>query len=219
MDHSTYGYGLWLLVIINSCIFIAFAFSFTKVKTAPDWRTFGAFSAFVIAFFAEMYGFPLTIYLFSGWITAHYPGIDLYGHDSGHLLHSLLGLKGNPHFDVLHILSNVLIFLSLFIIASAWNTLYRAQKKHMLATRGLYAKIRHPQYDGFVLMMLGFLLQWPTLITLIMFPVLIIMYTRLARNEEKEMLAAFGEEYKRYAAATPAFIPKFSSPELKGGVS
>lgn len=210
MDHATssYGYGLWLLVIINSFIFIAFAYSFTKVKSAPDWRTFGAFSAFVIAFFAEMYGFPLTIYLFSGWISAHYPGLDLYGHDSGHLLHTLLGLKGDPHFDVLHIVSNVLIFLSFFMIASSWNTLYHAQKKHKLATKGLYAKIRHPQYDGFVLMMIGFLLQWPTIITLIMFPILIIMYARLARSEEAQMLAEFGEEYNRYAATTPAFFPR-----------
>lgn len=152
MEHSN-AYGLWLLVIINSAIFILFAYSFTKLKTKRDWRTFGAFSAFVVAYFTEMYGFPLTIYLLSGWLSKYYPGINLYGHDTGHLLHTLFGIKGNPHFDLFHILSNILIFGGLYIIYSAWSTLYSAQKKNELATTGLYAKVRHPQYDGFILVM------------------------------------------------------------------
>lgn len=148
----------------------------------------------------------------------YYPGMDLYGHDSGHLLHTLLGLKGDPHFDVFHILSFVFIIGGLWMIASAWGTLYRAQKAHQLATSGLYAKIRHPQYDGFILVMIGFLLQWPTILTLIMFPILVYMYVRLARREAKEVLAEFGEEYQRYAAVTPGFIPRFGKQQdSKGG--
>jgi methanethiol S-methyltransferase len=193
MEHTSYAYGFWLLVIVNSALFILFAYSFTKFRTGHDWRTLGAFSAFVIAYFTEMYGFPLTIYLLSGWLTQHYPGVNLYGHDSGHLLHTLLGLKGNPHFDVFHILSMVFIIGGLYMIASAWGTLYHAQKKHLLATAGLYAKIRHPQYDGFILVMIGFLLQWPTILTLIMFPILVYMYVKLAQQEEKETLHEFGE--------------------------
>lgn len=95
------------------------------------------------------------------------------------------------------------------MVASAWNTLYKAQQKHQLATKGLYAKIRHPQYDGFIIIMIGFLLQWPTLITLIMFPILVYVYVQLARKEEKEILAEFGESYQRYIAKTPPFIPHF----------
>ncbi|MDO5216269.1 isoprenylcysteine carboxylmethyltransferase family protein [Legionella pneumophila] len=208
MEHASYAYGLWLLVIVNSAVFILFAYSFTQFKTGRDWRTFGAFSAFVIAYFTEMYGFPLTIYFLSGWLTKYYPGVNLYGHDSGHLLHTFLGLKGDPHFDVFHILSIVFILGGLWVIASAWGTLYRAQKKQQLATARLYAKIRHPQYDGFILVMVGFLLQWPTILTLIMFPILVTMYVKLARKEEQETFREFGEEYKQYAKVTPAFIPK-----------
>lgn len=211
MEHGTSdAYGLWSLVIINSVIFILFAFSFTKLKGGKrNWRSFGAFSAFVIAFFTEMYGFPLTIYLFSGWLSKHYPDINFYTHDSGHLLHTLLGLKGDPHFDILHILSNILIFGGLIVVVSSWATLYDAQKKNILAKTDLYSIVRHPQYDGFILIMTGFLLQWPTIVTLVMYPILVVMYVKLARSEEKASLEQFGEGYKRYSKSTPAFIPRF----------
>ncbi|WP_412755037.1 methyltransferase family protein [Legionella pneumophila] len=216
MEHSN-AYGLWLLVIVNSVIFILFAYSFTQFKTKRDWKSFGAFSAFVIAYFTEMYGFPLTIYLLSGWLSSYYPGINFYSHSSGHLLHTLLGLKGDPHFDPLHILSNVFIFGGLYLIYSGWSTLYKAQKNDQLATTGLYAYVRHPQYDGFILVMIGFLLQWPTLITLIMFPILVYIYVRLARREEQETRAQFGEAYQRYASKTPAFLPHlFHQQSMKG---
>jgi protein-S-isoprenylcysteine O-methyltransferase Ste14 len=201
------AYGLWPLVIINAAVFIIFAFSFTNPRTARDWRSFGAFSAFLVALFTEMYGFPLTIYLLSGWLASRYPGVDLLGHNNGHLWETLLGTKGDPHISPLHILSYVVIFGGFGLLSAAWKVLYAAQRTHTVAVSGPYAGIRHPQYVGFVLIMFGFLLQWPTLITLIMFPILVTMYTRLARREERESLAEFGEEYARYAAVTPAFIP------------
>lgn len=204
------AYGLWSLVVINSAVFVIFAFSFFKPQTARDWRSFGAFSAFLVALFTEMYGFPLTIYLLSGWLQTRYPQVDLLSHDSGHLLSTLLGLKGDPHFNFLHILSNVLIFGGFLVIAAAWRALYQAQRRRTLATTGAYAWIRHPQYTGFILIMLGFLLQWPTILTVPMFPVLVVMYVRLARQEEDEAVAAFGETYRRYAERVPAFIPRWS---------
>ena len=205
------AYGLWSLVVINSLVFIIFAFRFTKPQTKRDWRSFSAFSAFIVALFVEMYGFPLTIYLLSGWLVRKYPGVDIFSHDAGHLLNTLFGWKINPHFDPLHILSNVLIFGGFILLSAAWKVLYEAQQTHTLAMAGPYAYVRHPQYSGFILIMLGFLLQWPTLVTLVMFPILVTMYVKLARREEEEVLGEFGEEYRRYMARTPAFFPRLST--------
>ncbi|MFZ5790099.1 MAG: methyltransferase family protein [Pseudomonadota bacterium] len=207
MTQEAPAYGLWFLVIVNSAIFIFFAFSFTKPQTKRDWRSFGAFSAFIVALFTEMYGFPLTIYLLSGWLQSRYPGVDWFSHDAGHLLEELLGWRANPHFGPFHILSFVFIGGGFVLISAAWRVLYEAQRRKALAATGPYAHIRHPQYAGFVMVMLGFLLQWPTLLTLAMFPVLVFMYVRLARQEEREAIAQFGDAYRKYAATTPAWFP------------
>ena len=203
------AYGLWSLVIINSAIFLIFAFSFTKPKSRRDWRSFSAFSGFIVALFVEMYGFPLTIYLLSGWLSRRYPALDLASHDAGHLWETLFGWKGDAHWSPLHLLSNALIFGGFLLLAAAWDVLYKAQRAGRLATTGAYARVRHPQYDAFIVIMLGFLLQWPTLLTLAMFPVLVVMYARLAAHEEAEARATFGNEWDRYAAQTPRFFPRF----------
>jgi protein-S-isoprenylcysteine O-methyltransferase Ste14 len=208
MSTSSPAYGLWLLAVINAAVFIIFAFSFTRPRTGRDWRSFGAFSAFLLALFTEMYGFPLTIYLLFGLLGSRYPALDLLSHNSGHLWSTLLGWQGDPHFSLLHVLSYLLIGGGFVLLSAAWDVLYRAQREHQLATSGPYAYLRHPQYVGFILIMLGFLLQWPTLLTLIMFPILAVMYVRLARREEREALAEFGEAYASYAANTPAFFPR-----------
>jgi methanethiol S-methyltransferase len=208
MSTEAPAYGLWLLVVINSAVFIIFAFSFTHPRTARDWRSFGAFAAFLVALFTEMYGFPLTLYVLSGWLGSRYPGLDLFSHEAGHLWQTLLGWKGDPHFNPMHLFSSGLIFAGFILLASAWRVLYQAQRERRLATTGPYAYVRHPQYAGFILIMLGFLFQWPTLLTLVMFPILVMMYVRLARREEREALTAFGEAYAHYAAITPAFFPR-----------
>jgi len=124
----------------------------------------------------------------------------------------LLGLKGDAHSDPLHLLSNIAIFAGFLLLASAWNVLYKAQREHTLALSGPYAHLRHPQYLGFILIMVGFLLQWPTLLTIIMFPILVWMYAKLARREEQDAHAEFGNTYAEYAALVPAFIPRVHSP-------
>ena len=208
MSTETPAYGLWSLVFINSVVFILFAYSFFKPQTKRDWRSFGAFSAFLVALFTEMYGFPLTIYLLSGWLQSRFPGIDWFSHDAGHLLEMMFGWKSNPHAGPFHILSFILIGGGFWLIAAGWRVLYEAQQRHKLATAGAYCYVRHPQYVGFILIMLGFLVQWPTLLTLAMFPVLVVMYVRLAHQEEREVRAEFGEEYDQYAASTPAWFPR-----------
>ncbi len=211
MNTDEPAYGLWLLVALNSAVFVVFIYSFAKPQTKRDWRSFGALSAFLIALFAEMYGFPLTIYLLSGWLQSRYSGVDWLAHDAGHLLEMLFGWKANPHFGPFHLLSFVLIGGGFWLLASSWKVLYAAQQAHALATTGPYARIRHPQYAAFVLIMLGFLVQWPTLLTLVMFPVLVFMYVRLARREEREVLNEFGEVYRLYAGRVPGFIPHWRS--------
>jgi protein-S-isoprenylcysteine O-methyltransferase Ste14 len=209
MHDDVPSYGLWSLVIINSAVFILFAYSFFKPQTKRDWRSFGAFSAFLVALFTEMYGFPLTIYLLSGWLQSRYPEVDWFTHDSGHLLEMMFGWRANPHFGPFHLASLILIGGGFILISAGWNVLYQAQRQQKLATSGVYGHIRHPQYVGFVLVMFGFLLQWPTLLTLLMFPVLVFMYVRLARAEEREALAEFGSAYECYMRDVPAFIPRF----------
>ncbi|MDH5211589.1 MAG: isoprenylcysteine carboxylmethyltransferase family protein, partial [Betaproteobacteria bacterium] len=168
------------------------------------------------ALFTEMYGFPLTLYLLSGWVSSRFPGIDFLSHDAGHLLEVMFGWKANPHFGPFHVASNILILGGFWVLAVAWKVLYEAQRAGRLATTGAYARVRHPQYVGFVLIMTGFLLQWPTLVTLAMYPVLIFMYARLAKREEVEMLAQFGEAYRRYKEAVPAFMPRLGAVRAAG---
>lgn len=200
-----FGYGNWLIVIVFSGLFIWFTYNVFKPKTGVDWRSFGAFSAFIVALFTEMYGFPLTIYLLSSWLGNRFPQINLT-HNSGHLWEDLMGNTGDPHFSLLHILSNLLIVGGLILISTSWKILYDATNKHSLAVSGPYKYIRHPQYVGFIVIIFGFLMQWPTLPTLIMAPILIIMYLRLARKEEIEVLQKY-PQYKYYLQNTPSFIP------------
>ncbi|MCC7283213.1 MAG: isoprenylcysteine carboxylmethyltransferase family protein [Acetobacteraceae bacterium] len=202
------GYGLWGFAAVNAALFLAFAFSFARPLTGRDWRSFGAFSAFVVALFAEMYGFPLTIYLLSGWLQTRWPGVDWFSHDGGHLSEMMLGLGINPHFGPFHIASTVLIIGGFWLVATAWPVLLRAVQLGTLATTGPYARIRHPQYAGFILIMTGFLLQWPTLVTLLMYPVLVAMYVGLAWREEREAAAHFGADYVAYRARVPAWLPR-----------
>jgi protein-S-isoprenylcysteine O-methyltransferase Ste14 len=205
------GYGLWFLVVFNSLLFIVFAVSFFHPKTKRDWRVMGGFSAFVIALFTEMYGYPLTVYLLTGPLSGLVPGVDL-SHNAGHLWTDLIAWKGDPHLSPFHLASYVFIGGGFWLIASAWRVLYAAQNQQALAMTGAYARVRHPQCAGLVLIMAGFLLQWPTIATIVMFPVLVLVYRRLAIREEREVALQFGASYDEYAKQTPRFLPRLHAP-------
>lgn len=216
MGVDDYGYGLWFLVALNSAILIFFALSFFKPRSPRDWRAMGAFSAFVVALFVEMYGFPLTIYLLSGWLGSSFPALTLT-HSGGHLWNDLIGWTADPHLSPFHFASYALIGGGFWLIAAAWRLLWQARRSGRLAATGPYARVRHPQYAGFLLIMIGFLTQWPTIATLLMFPVLLLAYRRLAIAEEREVRAAFGSEWDAYAALTPRFIPRLARPKVALG--
>ncbi len=200
-----YAYGLWGLVIISIGLFIGFLFSFAKPTTKVDWRSLGLFSSFVVALFVEMYGFPLTIYLLTSWLGSRYPVANPYSHENGHLLGIFFGLRSD-HGSILHLLSNVLIFAGAMLIARGWSAVHKGEG--LIVTDGPYAYVRHPQYVGFIAVIIGFLIQWPTLVTIMMAPILIIRYIRLGKKEEEYMLKQYPKEYRDYMQKVPAWIPK-----------
>jgi protein-S-isoprenylcysteine O-methyltransferase Ste14 len=210
------AYGLWPLVIVNTALFAIFAASFFHPRTSRDWRAMGGFWAFLVALFTEMYGVPLTVYLLSGWLGSKIPGLQAT-HAGGHLWNDLIGWTGDPHVSPFHLASYAFIGGGFWLIATAWRVLLTAAHNDTLATTGAYGWVRHPQYDGLLLVMIGFLLQWPTIPTLIMFPILALIYTRLARSEEREVAARFGDTWAAYAAHTPGFVPRHRpTPPLDG---
>lgn len=202
------SYGEWSLAVTYTLVFALLALFFYRPESARDWRAFGAFTAFLAALFIEMYVFPLTIYLLSGWPGTRFLHLESLPHEVGDVLGMMFDWRANPPFGVFQIVSAVLILGGFVLLASAWSVLHKAQQRRQLARTGVYAHIRHPEYAAFVLVMSGFLLQWPTLITLAMFPLLAFVFMRLARGEEQDALAQFGEDYQRYLTATPAFVPR-----------
>lgn len=203
------AYGLWPLVIVNTLLFAAFGLSFFHPRTNRDWRAMGTYTAFLVALFTEMYGIPLTVYLLGSWLGSRFPLLR-DTHAGGHLWNDLIGWTGDPHLSPFHLASYVAIGAGFWLIAAGWRRLHEASQADRLATTGPYAWVRHPQY-GFLLVMIGFLLQWPTIPTLIMFPVLVYVYARLARGEEHAVAERFGQQWSDYAARTPAFVPHIRS--------
>lgn len=158
-----------------------------------------------------MYGFPLTIFLLSGWLNSRPPEVNWLAHESGHLPEMLFGWRANPHFGPFHFISMIFIFGGFILLSASWKVLFDAQRRHTPATAGPYSHMRHPQYVAFIIIMVGFLFQWPTVITLAMFPILVYMYMRLAQRQEQDSLAQFGEAYFGYMQRVPAFVPRRTS--------
>jgi len=211
-------YGLWPLVIISTMIFVIFGASFFHPQSRRDWRAMSAYTGFLVALFTEMYGFPLTVYLLAGPLGSRFPLLRA-DHAGGHLWNDLIGWNGDPHMSPFHLASYALIGGGFWLIAVAWRHLFAAVQSRRLATAGPYAWLRHPQYAGFLLVMIGLLVQWPTIPTLVMFPVLVVVYRRLARSEEREVATAFGSAWVDYAAAVHPFWPARPQPAAASKVS
>jgi protein-S-isoprenylcysteine O-methyltransferase Ste14 len=207
MHDDGQAYGNWGLVITMIVVSLFFVFWFVPLRTRHQKRSGGALIAFIAALFAEMYGFPLTIYLLG-----HFAGVRIgLDHVSGHLLCDLITGTGLGNgWAIVMILSNLLIIAGIWIVSAGWEQVYHAGEG--MVTSGMYARMRHPQYTGIFIITLGFMIQWPTLATLILWPFVIWMYVRLARREEAQMLAKFPDEYRAYMARTPMFIPRMFAP-------
>jgi len=198
-----YGYGDWNLVALNVIIFgffILFIPFNKKIQRLPS----SVYLAFIVALYAEMYGFPLTIYVLS-WLLGYQNPLT---HTFGHILAPIIG--EDIFFTLVHPISNTMILAGILLVVLGWRRIHSAQQE--LVTTGLYAYVRHPQYLGFLTLTLGMIVQWTTLPTLLMWPLLVALYYRLAKQEEKEMEAKFGEKYREYKDRVSMLIPL---PKLK----
>ena len=209
----SWGYGFWSLVLINAAIFVFLALSFLTPVKRREWRSFGLFTAFVVALFTEMYGFPLTIYLLTAVLGSRYPALNPFSHASGHLWITLFG-GGAWMSVIIHVISNGLMVGGLLLMGVGWRRIHAARGE--LVTDGLYAWMRHPQYTGLYLISVGMLVQWPTIVTVATWPALLLIYYRLARREEREAEAQFGDAYRAYRARVPMFVPRLTrAPEAR----
>jgi len=195
--------GFWQLSIIMVVIASWILYRYVAPKGWREWTRAGLVQAFIIALYAEMYGFPLTIYLLTGWLGIKIP----WAHDSGHLWAYLFGW-GALGASVEMLVGYTFVFAGISVLAEGWREVYVATKEGRLATDKLYAVVRHPQYTGIFLAIFGQLLHWPTIPTLVLFPFILWAYYRLSKKEEEQMVQTFGAAYESYRQRVPMFIPR-----------
>lgn len=201
-----YDYGLWVLVAFHVLLFASFGLGYLRPKKRREWRSLGIYSAFIVALYTEMYGFPLTIYLL-GAALGRFPFAAPFAHGSGNLWASLA--LGPWAGEIFMGLGGLVIIAGVVLLAAGWRAIHRSGG--VLVTEGVYKVIRHPQYSGIGLIIIGSLIQWPTLLTLVIAPILLFSYYRLAMREEEELEEQFGDHYRAYRLMVPPFIPRWGN--------
>lgn len=195
--------GLWGIAALV-IVFVSWQmYRYLAPSSWKEWSSAGVLQAFIIAFYAEMYGFPLTLYFL-----ARFFGVDLQWNEGGNLWARLFGTP------IAHIVAMVLgyaiVFAGASVVADGWRRVHRAVHDGQLVTDGVYRFVRHPQYSGLFLIVFGEgIVHWPTVISVAAFPIIIVAYTMLARKEERQMIEKFGAEYDEYRGRVPMFIPHF----------
>ena len=194
---------LWGAAAISIVIVSWFFYRNFVPKSWKEWTRAGVVQAFIIAFYAEMYGFPVTLYALTRLF-----GLDVSGPFwDGNLW---IVLTGTPAAMLVSMMIGYAIaFVGVALVGAGWREVYRARKEGRLATRGPYAVVRHPQYTGFFLIVFGEgVVHWPTVFSLAAFPIIVIAYVLLARKEERQMVDRFGPEYVEYQRRVPMFVPR-----------
>jgi protein-S-isoprenylcysteine O-methyltransferase Ste14 len=194
--------GAWPLAVLMIVVASWLVYRYLAPKTWREWASAGLVQAFIIALYAEMYGFPLTIYLL-----VRFFGLDKRNLNAN-LWSTLLGM-GEAGMIFSMILGYVLLFVGIGLFIQGWRELYRARQKNRLATEGLYALVRHPQYSGLFIGLFGEgVVHWPTVFSVTVFPLIVLAYVLLARREEKRVIEEFGDEYRVYRQHVPMFFPR-----------